>query len=94
VALFAESTSRALVAVRPENVDAFAGLCGSQGVPHTPVGATSARGDVATLEIAGHVGERGAGVDESSDVTNGAQFSVTLADLRTTWSATLPAALT
>ncbi len=73
VSLFAESTSRALVAVRPESVEAFTRLCALHGCPVGPVGSTSGRGDDATLDVAG-------------------QFSVTLADLRTTWSATLPAA--
>jgi len=100
VALFSESTSRALVAVRPEATAAFAQLCRTQGVPLTSLGSTSGRGDEATLDVsapassASAVSAQAGEAPASSAPAVDAQFHVSLADLRTTWSATLPAAFT
>ncbi len=74
LALFAESTARAVVAVAPERVGEVEALCAAQGVPVTALGVTEGAGQDASLHV--------------EDL-----FEVPLADLRSAWSATMPAAL-
>ncbi len=74
VALFSESTARAVVAVARNAEERFTGQCIAHGVPHVGIGTTHGRGAGAVLEV-----------DQA--------FAVSLGELRTVWSATLPAAL-
>jgi len=74
VALFSESTARAVVAMPRDGVDEFTARCAAAGIACASIGVTVGRGDDAALEVEG-------------------RFVVALAELRTAWSATLPAAL-
>ncbi|HET7173682.1 MAG TPA: phosphoribosylformylglycinamidine synthase subunit PurL [Nocardioidaceae bacterium] len=73
VALFAESSARAVAAVPAGAEPDFADLCTARGVPVARIGVTDGQGEGARLGVAG-------------------QFTIPLAELRTAWSATLPAA--
>jgi phosphoribosylformylglycinamidine synthase subunit PurL len=73
VALFSESSARAVVSVEAAHEAEFATLCTTHGVPAVHIGATAGEGDEAALDVLSH-------------------FRVPLAELRATWSATLPAA--
>ncbi len=53
VALFAESTARALVAVDPAEVDRFTALCEQHGCPVTDLGVSEGAGDGASLTVEG-----------------------------------------
>ena len=70
LALFSESTARALVTVAPEDEERLFELASEHGVPLTSLGSTGGQG----LTV----------IDT---------FDVSLAELRSTWSATLPAVL-
>ena len=74
VALFSESTARAIVAVPRSEEVRFTDMCTARGFPHARIGVTD-----------------GSGPDALLDVQD--RFSVSLADVRAAWSATLPAAL-
>jgi phosphoribosylformylglycinamidine synthase subunit PurL len=76
VALFSESSARAVVAVRTQDSERFAELCAGRGLPSTRIGVVEAAGDAAALVV--------------EDSGTGARFDVSLADLRAAWSATLP----
>ena len=71
VALFSESTARALVAVRPDDESAFTALCEEHQVPVTALGTTQPE---PALEVEG-------------------EFRIPLEELRTVWSAPIPAAM-
>ncbi|MDX6326497.1 MAG: phosphoribosylformylglycinamidine synthase subunit PurL, partial [Nocardioidaceae bacterium] len=99
--LFAESAGRAVVAVEPANVEAFRALCSELGVPVAPIGLTDAA-DAAVVGATGDepAGRAGASREADDDraareaaLTVEGQFVVPLSELRTAWSATLPAAL-
>ena len=53
VALFSESTARALVAVPRSEEERFANLCADRGVPHQQIGVTDGVGEAAALEVQG-----------------------------------------
>jgi phosphoribosylformylglycinamidine synthase II len=74
VALFAESTARALVAVAPDDADRFTSLCDRHGQPVTPLGVTGGSGAEAVLRFEG-------------------QFELPLVQVRSAWTATIPAAM-
>ena len=77
VALFSESTARAVVALRPEDEAAFTALCAQEGVPVTELGSTGSQpgGSAPALEVEG-------------------QFRIPLEELRSVWTAPIPAAMT
>jgi phosphoribosylformylglycinamidine synthase len=53
VALFSESASRAVVAVRPESEAQFGELCAGVGAPAQRIGVTEGTGDAARLSVTG-----------------------------------------
>jgi phosphoribosylformylglycinamidine synthase subunit PurL len=53
VALFAESTARALVSVAPEQEDRLVALAAAHGVPQSRIGVTTGSEDDAVLEVVG-----------------------------------------
>ena len=53
LALFAESSARAVVAVAPEDESRFVSLCGTHGQPVTPLGVTEGTGAGAALSVDG-----------------------------------------
>ncbi|WP_020579015.1 phosphoribosylformylglycinamidine synthase subunit PurL [Actinopolymorpha alba] len=53
VALFSESSARAVVAVRPESEVAFTDLCATRGVPYASIGVVTESGESARLAFAG-----------------------------------------
>jgi phosphoribosylformylglycinamidine synthase subunit PurL len=53
VALFSESSARALVAVPSERVESFTALCRALGVPAVAIGETASVGDEAALDVHG-----------------------------------------
>jgi phosphoribosylformylglycinamidine synthase len=54
VALFSESTARAVVSVPAEGQDRFAALCTTQAVPAERLGETRGDGGEASLDVSGH----------------------------------------
>ena len=74
MALFSESTARAIVAVPRSEEVRFTDMCSARGFAHQRIGVTDGQGANAVLDIQD-------------------QFTVSLADLRTAWSATIPAAM-
>jgi len=74
VALFSESTARAIVAVPRSEEARFTDRCSAHGVRHVRLGVTDGRGPDAALDVQD-------------------RFTVPLAELRTAWSGTLPAAM-
>jgi phosphoribosylformylglycinamidine synthase subunit PurL len=77
VALFSESAARAVVAVRTDDRERFAGLCTARGVPSTLIGVVEAGGEDAALVV--------------EDGGTGARFDVPLTELQAAWTGTLPA---
>ena len=53
VALFSESTARAVVAVPAADAAAFTDLCDARGVPHLRIGVTEGAGPAAVLDVDG-----------------------------------------
>ncbi len=53
VALFSESTGRAIVAVEPDSAARFAELCATHGVPQVQIGVTEGTGADAVLDVEG-----------------------------------------
>ncbi|MEO5709608.1 MAG: AIR synthase-related protein, partial [Nocardioidaceae bacterium] len=53
VALFSESTGRAVVAVSPEQEERFTALCGERGFAHARIGVTEGSGPDAVLDVQG-----------------------------------------
>ncbi len=53
VALFSESTARAVVAVPASDAAAFTDLCDARGVPHLRIGVTEGAGPAAVLDVDG-----------------------------------------
>jgi len=74
VALFSESTARAIVAVPRSEEVRFTDMCSARAFPHLRIGVTDGRGPDAALDVQD-------------------RFTVPLAELRTAWSATIPAAM-
>ncbi len=70
VALFSESSGRAVATVRPGDEQRFVDLCASYGVARRRIGETAGRGDEAKLVVAD-------------------AFTVSLAEIRAAWAATL-----